>query len=423
MSWQQLLEALARPDFYVEMIIIAGVVMTAWFIALILRRKAAAHLDRHPPHRFTRDFFLKPLELLAPLLAFFLLSLAKPFAERFAGGSAWTHAAMQIALAFTLARAVTLVVKSRGVAYFLAGVILVLTLLDVTGFMASTKEALADISFGFGKIHISMLNLVQGIIILVVVFWFATLLSKTLENYLRKSSRLTYNTRELVVKFVKVTAYFIAFLITLGSLGIDLTALAIFGGALGVGIGLGLQKITSNFVSGVTLLMERSIKIGDIIEIDGDMGWVRQLNIRYALIETFDGREVLVPNEQLMTSKVTNWTFSTSRARAEFTVGVAYGSDPDLVKKLILESIRESKLTLDHPEPFCYLNKFNDSSLDFVTAFWVQDLNEGRYRPTDDVLCRILKKFAENDIEIPFPQRVVTVRQPYETSLGATEKR
>ena len=179
-----------------------------------------------------------------------------------------------------------------------------------------------------------MLNFINGIIILVVVFWIAGVLSRTLESYLRRSSAFSYNARELVVKFFRIFVYFCAFLITLSAMGVDLTAFAVFGGALGVGIGLGLQKVTANFVSGITLLLEKSIKLGDLIEVAGNTGWVRALNIRYALMETSDGREILIPNEELTSTRVTNWTHSNEQARVEIKATLDFATD---AKKAISE--------------------------------------------------------------------------------------
>lgn len=411
-SWQALLASLSRPYFYIEMSLIGASITLAVVVSFLLRRNLARQLERHPPRHFDAAMLMRPLQLLTPILAFFALSLVKPFAQRYADGSEWTTAFMQLTLAWLAARAVILIVKSRVVAYFISFVILIVTLLDVSGFMASTKAALDRVDFAFGKFRISMLNLAQGIIILVIVFWVANLLSQTLESYLRKSSRVSYNTRELIVKFFKIFVYMVAFLITLSAMGIDLTALAIFSGALGVGIGLGLQKITANFVSGITLLMEKSIKIGDLIEVSGMTGWVRQLNIRYALIESPDGRELLIPNEMLVSTQVTNWTHSNDQARVEFRVGVAYGSDVDLVRKIILEAVAQHPKCMTNPAPTCHLREFADSALVFVTTFWIADIRDGRFAQQSEVMMSILKKFAAAKIEMPFPQRVVHIQNP-----------
>lgn len=406
-SWGELSSSLMSQDFYVEIMMVVTAIVIAWGVAFLLRRNVRRQLEKHPPHKFDKMIILKPLVLLAPLIAFFDLSVAKPFALQYAGSDAWIDALMQLTLAYVAARAATLYVKSAMIGYFIAAVIMLIAFLDVSGFMASTREVLSSIAFTFGKFRLSMLGLAQGIIILVIVFWAANAMTSTLESHLRRSSRLNYNTRELIVKFFKIFVYCIAFLVTLSAMGIDLTALAIFGGALGVGIGLGLQRITANFVSGITLLIEKSIKIGDLIEIDNITGWVRQLNVRYTLIETRDGRELLIPNELLISSAVTNWTYTTDNARVEFNVGVSYDADVDLVNRLVMEAIHENKHVIKSPAPTCFLTQFGDSALVFNVTFWIANVRDGRKEPQSDAMVAILKKFRAHGVEIPFPQQVM----------------
>lgn len=295
---------------------------------------------------------------------------------------------------------------------FVAAVAAIIVALNVSGLMQPVASYLDSIVFQIGKIKLSLLNMIHGLVILVIVFWLASMTSSALENYLRRSSSLSYTARELTVKFFRLFMYFLALMVTLSVLGVDLTAFAVFGGALGVGIGLGLQKITSNFVSGITLLLEKTIKIGDLIEVGTETGWVRQLNIRYTLIETFDGRELMIPNEELMSTRVTNWTHSNTRARVEVKVGVAYGSDLQRVKQLMLEAAQEHPKCLKDPEPGCWLREFGDSSINFLMVFWVADVRDGRYGPQSDVMFAISEKFKAHGIEIPFPQRVVTMKNP-----------
>jgi len=399
-TWRELLESLSRQEFYIESLLILSAVLFACLISFTLKRNIKRQLERHPPQKIDKNIILRPLPLFTPLFIFFSLSISKPLAHEYAKGGEWTAAIMHLTLAFIAARAVTLVVKSRGVAYFIASVIMLIAVLDVTGFMESTRALLDSVAFSMGKFHLSMLGLAQGIIILVIVFWIANALSNTLESYLRRGSKLNYNTRELIVKFFKIFVYCIAFLTTLSAMGIDLTALAIFGGALGVGVGLGLQKITANFVSGITLLVEKSIKIGDLIEVSGITGRVRQLNIRYALIETSDGRELLVPNELLITTQVTNWTYTTDNARVELNVNITFDSDGKRAREIMLEAARAHPRCLKKPEPQCFLKQFTDYGQHFLLNFWIPDVKEGRNAPNSDVLFAISERFRAEGIRL-----------------------
>jgi small-conductance mechanosensitive channel len=401
----EIIQALSGPDFYIQLLAVSIALTLGWLVALLIRQRVKKLFRQHPPKRIDSEFILRPLALLGPLLALLFLSLIKPFTDEYVAAVDLTDTITQLCLAYALAKCIIMIVQSRPVAYFIAIVLMIVAVLRATGFIHSTVGYLRSIGFTAGQYHITMLNLAHGIVILVVVFWIAGVLSRTLESYLRKSSRLSYTARELTVKFFNIFVYFIALITTLSALGVDLTAFAVFGGALGVGVGLGLQKITANFVSGITLLMEKSIQIGDLIEVSGNTGWVRQLNIRYALIETSDGREILIPNEELISSRVTNWTHTTNLARIEIKVGIAYDADAKKARDLLLESAREHRRCLKDPEPTCWLREFGDSSLNFQLTFWIPDVKEGRNGPQSEVMFTILDKFKAAGISIPFPQR------------------
>ncbi len=406
---EELLEALGSGDFYLELMMVALAIVLAGLAAYVIRRRTRIYFDAHPPKKIDIEFIIKPLALLSSLLSLLFLSIAKPFAEEYSHSSALTDAAIQLCLSYTAAKSVLLIVRSRLVAWFIALVIMVVAVLNVTGFMKTTTAYLDAMSFEVGKFKISMLGLTNGLVILVVVFWGAGLLSRTLESYLRRTSALSYNARELTVKFFKIFIYFVAILITLSAVGVDLTAFAVFSGALGVGIGLGLQKITANFVSGITLLLEKSIKLGDLIEVAGTTGWVRALNIRYALMETSDGRELLIPNEELTSTRVTNWSHSNDKARIEIKVTLDYETDAKKVIELMLECARLHPRCLRKPKPICWLREFTDTGLVFVLAFWIPDVHEGRNTPQSEVMLSILEVFRKEGIV--FAQSANAVRK------------
>lgn len=401
------LESLSNTDFYIQLAFIGVAVALAWVMSYLIRRRLNTYFAQNPPAGIEMSLLTSSMTLLTPVLALFYLGVAKPFADDFIVGKSLTDDFIHLSVAYMLARTVLILVQSRPVARMLAFIIMLVAVLKVTAFTQITVTYLNSIALDIGGVHISLLNLFNGIVIMVLVFWLSGSLSRALETFLRRSSTLSYSARELSVKFFRIFFYFIALLITLSALGVDLTAFAVFGGALGVGIGLGLQKITANFVSGITLLLEKSIKMGDLIEVGGNIGWVRQLNIRYALIETADGKEILIPNEELISTRVTNWSHSSTQIRVDIPVGVAYGTDTKLVKRLLLESAREHKLTLKNPEPQCFLQTFAESSLNFMLMFWIGNVHDGRLGPQSDVMMTILEKFEQHGIEIPYPQRVV----------------
>ncbi|MFT6106370.1 MAG: small-conductance mechanosensitive channel [Rickettsiales bacterium] len=196
----------------------------------------------------------------------------------------------------------------------------------------------------------------------------------------------------------------------LNILNIKLASLAFFGGAIGIGIGFGLQKITSNFISGLILLFEKSIEEGDLVELEnGVYGFIKHTGARYTLIETFDSKEVMIPNEEFITKNVINWTYTNKQGRVDVHVGVSYKSDIEKARELILEAAREHRMCCKNPEPNCFLREYGDSSINFLLYFWVDDVTLGRFEPQSDVMRAIWKKFKDNDIEIPFPQRDVHI--------------
>jgi len=279
------------------------------------------------------------------------------------------------------------------------------------GHLGKLMELVNAFGIQLGAIRLTPVSFVKLVLVLIGLSWGASRMVEWSKHYIKLNAPLKSNTKALLSKSVEVLIYFFAFMIALSLLGIDLTAFTVVGGALGVGIGFGLQKITSNFMSGIILLLEKSIETDDLIEMDGGIyGFIRQINARYTLIETFDGKEVMVPNEDFMTNRVTNWTFSSPKGRIEIPVGVSYNADIKKAQALILEAAVEHPRTIKDPKPECYLTEFGDSSVNFLLYFFVADVTEGRYQPQSEVMLSIWDKFKAHNIEIPFPQRDVHIK-------------
>jgi small-conductance mechanosensitive channel len=269
------------------------------------------------------------------------------------------------------------------------------------------------LAFQVGETRISAYLVVKALLAITLLFWVAGLFSDLSEKKIKTLRNIKASNRSLITKALQIFIYFIAALIALDVLGIDLTALTVLGGAIGIGIGFGLQKITSNFISGLILIFEKSIEEDDLVELeDGTAGFVRHTGARYTLIETFEGRELMIPNEDFITKRVTNWTFSNTKGRIDIDVGVSYGSDLEKASELILEAANEHPRCSKDTAAECFLVEFGDSSVNFTLFFWVDDIIEGRKRPRSDVLFSIWRKFKENNIEIPFPQRDLHIKNP-----------
>lgn len=262
------------------------------------------------------------------------------------------------------------------------------------------------LSFKIAEHEFSLYGILKSTLILVLLFWSAAIISDLVDVRINQLSRMRAANRALAMKASQIAIYFILFLLALDMLGIDLTTLKIFSGALGIGLGFGLQKIASNFISGIILLLEKSVEQDDLVEMgDGTTGFIRRSSARFTVIETFDGKEVMVPNEDFITTRVVNWTYSDTKGRIEIPIGVAYGSDIQKAHDLILEAATENPLCISDPAPFCYLRNFGDSSVDFILHLWIADVTGGRWKTQSQVMFEIWRKFKANEIEIPFPQR------------------
>ena len=286
--------------------------------------------------------------------------------------------------------------------------------LEFLPLLGPIKEFLnADaLSLQIGTAKFSAYLIIQGVIIIATLLWLTGFLSDIAAKFIKKIPGINSNNRNLITKALQILIHFIAFQIGMNFLGIDLTALAVFSGALGIGIGFGLQKVTSNFISGIIILFEKTVQNDDLIELnDGTLGFLRNTGSRASLIETYDGKEVMVPNEDLITNRVINYTHSNKKARIKISIGVSYDCDIKKAQQLILDAAREHPRTTKKPEALCFLEEFADSSVNFVLLFWVNDVVEGRYGPKSDVLFSIWNKFKDNNIEIPYPQRDIHIKE------------
>jgi small-conductance mechanosensitive channel len=321
-------------------------------------------------------------------------------------------AGFKLAMLLFITGGVIQIVQQRVIPIFVGGAGGILLFSHDYGQFGGVIEKINAVGVTIGSVRLTPLSLVNAIVLLVVLSWGTSRLVDWMNAQIECNRQLKSNTKALLSKSLEVLTYFLATVVGLNLLGIDLTALTVVGGALGVGIGFGLQKITSNFISGIILLLEKTIETGDLIQMEGGIyGYVRQINARYTLIETFDGKEVMVPNENFMTDRVTNWTFSHSKGRIEIPIGVSYKSDIKLAQSLILEAANEHPRTIHDPKPDCYLLEFADSSVNFLLYFFVEDVTQGRYQPQSEVMMAIWEKFKTHGIEIPYPQRDIHIKQ------------
>lgn len=288
-----------------------------------------------------------------------------------------------------------------------------LMIADYQGWLFPLQDFLDHpaLTYRFGKYQISVYSILQSLLVLVTIFWIATWVMKWINRRIGRLESIHPSSRSLAQKIVMIVFYIFAFFVTMGTLGIDLSSLTVIGGAVGIGLGFGLQKIASNFISGLILLFERSLQIGDMIEMaDGTLGIVRKNGARFTLVETFDAREIMIPNEDFIVGKVINWTFSNKKGRVDFKIGVSYKTDLQLAKTLIMQSAKAHGLVLLDPEPLCFLDNFGESAVEFMLYVWVDDIALNRSIVRDEILFSIWDKFKTHAIELPYPQRDIHIK-------------
>lgn len=269
---------------------------------------------------------------------------------------------------------------------------------------------LSGLRFSFGSFSVTAWGVLAGILAFALTLWISLAIARLAEVRIQAIPNLSGSLKVLIAKFIRIALITIASVVAISSMGVDLSSLTVLGGAIGIGLGFGLQKVVSNFVSGIILLMDNSVKPGDVIEIDGTYGWINNLRARYASVITRDGTEHLIPNEDLITHKVINWSFTDSLVRIRVPVGVSYNADPHQCIKLLLEAADSVPRILKSPAPTCPLRGFGDSSVDLELRFWVSDPANGLANAQSEVLLKIWDSFKANNIEIPFPQRDLHIR-------------
>jgi small-conductance mechanosensitive channel len=322
-----------------------------------------------------------------------------------------------LALAWLFIAIVSRLIKNRSLRKLVSWIGLVYVTLVVVGLWDEAKILFDSLAVTLGQVRISALMIFTAIFTLACLLAIANIVSKSIANRIEKVDEedMSASIKVLMTKGVQLAIYGLAIMLALRTIGFDLSSFALLSGAIGLGIGFGLQKIVSNLVSGIIILLDKSIKPGDVISLEGTFGWITSLGARYASIETRDGREYLIPNEDFITSQVINWTHSSSFVRLDIDFGVAYDSDPHLVKKVCTAAPLTVDRVVNNPAPVCHIINFGDSSIDFRLRFWIEDPTGGLTNIRGNVFLALWDALKENDIEIPFPRRDVQILNPTPT--------
>ncbi len=410
--------ALSQPETYTQL----GVVLAIYAVAYILAnriRRYVPFLDTqpdteavHPLRRFAGNVG----DVIFPLLAIFMLRVSVELSETMLSEGWLVRAALIIAILLLFNSVVDDFVSSKPATRVLKWIGLPLLFLHLIGALSSLIAILESMSVSIGNINISAYGVVRVAIFGSLLFWLGRASNRTGREIIAKQEKLDLRTREVASKLLEVAVFFVVSLLLLQIMGINLTALAVFGGALGVGIGFGLQAIASNFISGIIILLDRSVSIGDYVELeDGRTGTVRELNMRSTTLETFDGKDVVVPNEKFIVAPFTNWTHKDKRQRYRVDFSVAYKTDirklVDVIKKKVAEHpqvISGEEIPIEE-RPDCEIDSFGDSGVNMFVEFWMEGIDDGKNRVGGDLLLSIFEAMREHGYEIPFPQREVRV--------------
>ena len=287
--------------------------------------------------------------------------------------------------------------------------------IHVLGLDEPLFSALDQAALTVGSLRLSLLVILKAIFFAVALVWLAALLGNVLAHWIQRSADLSPSFKVLISKLIKIGLMTVAGAIALSATGIDLTALTVFSGAVGVGIGFGLQKVVSNFISGIIILLDKSIKPGDTITLGDTFGSIRDLRSRFVSVITREGKEYLIPNEDFISQQVVNWSFSSDFVRIDVDFGTSYGDDPHEVIRIALETAAAvPRVANAYKAPVCWLTGFGESSLDFKLRFWISDPANGLTNIRGQVLLALWDAFKEAGISIPFPHREIIMKTPVE---------
>ena len=407
------LEYLSSPEILFQLGIIFVAVVPAWFLSGFVEKKLESQVRRirgMPGLLRVIVAFLRRLQWLFIAVFLGIAYLATRIAE-WPESNNLIYGTMLLSTAWLLISAVSRIIRRKFFAKLFALVVwgyVAITLLGVNDDIRAVFEnALIPV------VEISLWQAFTSLIAVGILLWISLKLGNFLDSRIQTVEDLTPSLRVLFGKITRISLMVFAVLVGMQVLNLNLTALTVLSGAVGVGIGFGLQKVVSNFISGIIILLDQSIKPGDTITLGDTFGWIRELRARFVSVVTRDGREYLIPNEDFITTQVVNWSFSNQFVRLDVPFGVSYDSDPHEVIRLATEAASAlDRVESKYQPPVCWMTEFGDSSINFLLRFWIDDPQNGLTNIRGKVLLALWDTFKENGIKIPFPHREVIMRTP-----------
>ena len=415
-GWALALSWLSSPAAWSQF----ALLLVSWGLAIVVSRKLGAKIAQFvaPPTGATglfailRRFVLRFMPLLLPLLAYGFTALGESFTRSVFGSGAVIAFGKRVFLFIAARVFVTRILREPFLKLLGRYVLIPAAAIYALGLTEEVSAWLEGLTVELGNITFSMMALIRGMIAGSLLFWLGGWSNRQSADYIKSQETLRPATRELAAKAAEIAIFGAAFLLLLSIMGIDLTTVAVLGGALGVGVGLGLQQIAANFISGIILLVEGQTTVGDYVELDGgEAGTIVKMTARACILETFDGRWIVVPNEHFITTRVVNFSDQGSANRYEVAFSVSYDTDINKVPDIINPAVAALPFVLTNPEgPDCELKGFGDSGVDFSVEYWVSGIDDGRNKYASHVLFAVWNALKDACIEIPYPHRVVELK-------------
>ncbi len=427
----QIIEISTSPLVYAQLGMILLAIILAFSLALFLRR--ASPLLQSAPQSGSllglRRNIYEIRDLLFPVLTILMLTISIEISDYINNESWLLRIAVSLAVVLLIYSIISRFIKTSLIKSLVKWIAIPIAILQVFGWLDIVIAYLDTLDVTLGNIRISIYSVIRVVLFGSILFWLGRLSNNTGQKIIRRQTDLHVGTREVLAKLFEVSVFVVIFLVLLQVMGINPTTLAVFSGALGVGIGLGLQSIASNFISGIIILLDRSISIGDYVELEeGITGTVREMNMRCTVVETFDGRDIVIPNEKFINGNVVNWTHKDDKQRYSLNFQVAYNTDLNKLFELVREVCKSHPKVLSgskypfEEQPDAEIQSFDDFGITILVEFWMRGIDDGKNRVGADLLHMIWDTLCENDIQIPFPQREVRILNDDHKFNGKSEK-
>ena len=411
LSWIQ--SVITNDNTIIQLFVVCACFFIAAFVYVVIKNKVQRKIDSSEMPIRVKRILTNLRRLIFPIISVVLIFISAVIGASEAIGLdiRLSFGVLQVLLAWIVVRISVQFIANNLVRNIFALGIWIVLALSIFGVLDQTTTTLDAVGFNIGEFRLSALAIIKGMFALFALLYLAIFVSTFAERRILQIKSLNRSSQVLVAKITRVFLIVVALLIGFTSAGIDLSLFAVFGGAIGLGIGFGLQKGISNLFSGMLLLLDRSIEPGDVIEIPdiGTFGWVHNMAARYTEIVTRDNKSFLIPNEDFITQRVVNWSHGDSLIRIAVEFGIHYNSDPEEVIAIAIEAAKSPKRVVDEPSPVCWITEFADSSVNFTLRFWIKDAENGITNVKGEVMMALWKAFKEHNIQIPYPHREVFV--------------